>query len=91
MPHVSFVHSSSVKRSAKEQIAGLLIVGRTHLYMMEGLVEDADGEIIGARDAPKNVLLVPGTLVEIEGLQRVQRWYVRRAFTNSSHVFNMYQ
>lgn len=57
-------------------VAGLVIVGRTHLYMMDGLVQDEENGIIDARDAPKDVLLVPGTIVELDGTMRAQRWYV---------------
>ena len=55
-------------------IAGLIILGRTHIYMLDGIVENDDGEIIDARDAPKRLLFVPGTTVELDGLQKAQRW-----------------
>lgn len=42
--------------------------------MLDGLVQNDDQEIIDARDAPKNVLSVPGTLLDVEGNQRAQRW-----------------
>lgn len=54
--------------------AGLLIVGRSHIYMMDGLVQDQGGDIIDARDAPKDVLSVPGTMLELDGRQVAQRW-----------------
>ncbi|KAG6865428.1 hypothetical protein C0991_002666 [Blastosporella zonata] len=53
---------------------GLLIIGRTHLYMLDGLVENDEGEVIEARDAPKRLYLVPGSIVELDGPQRAQRW-----------------
>ncbi|KAG8921477.1 hypothetical protein FRC00_008599 [Tulasnella sp. 408] len=53
---------------------GLLIVGRSHIYMMDGLVQDQSGDIIDARDAPKDVLSVPGTMLELDGRQTAQRW-----------------
>lgn len=56
--------------------AGLLIIGRTHLYMLDGLVESNDGEVIDAHDAPRRVFFVPGSIVELDGPQRAQRWQV---------------
>ncbi|KAG9019621.1 hypothetical protein FRB90_012467 [Tulasnella sp. 427] len=53
---------------------GLLLVGRSHIYMMDGLVQDQDGDIIDARDAPKDVLSVPGTVLALDGRQTAQRW-----------------
>ncbi|KAG6916308.1 hypothetical protein DXG01_007465 [Tephrocybe rancida] len=55
-------------------VAGLLIIGRTHIYMLDGLVENDEGEVIEARDAPKRLYLVPGSIVELDGPQRAQRW-----------------
>lgn len=56
--------------------AGLLIFGKTHLYMLDGLVENSDGEVIDVHDAPKELFFVPGSTVELDGVQRAQRWYV---------------
>lgn len=50
-------------------------MGRTHLYMLDGLVESDDGEIIDAHDAPKRLFFVPGSIVELDGPQKAQRWY----------------
>lgn len=57
-------------------IAGLLIFGKRNLYLVDGLVQAADGEIIDARDAPRDVLSIPsGTLAEIDsGEQQSHRW-----------------
>ena len=57
-------------------LAGLLIFGRTHLYMLDGLVENEDGEVVDAREAEKSLFFVPGSIVELDGPQRAQRWYV---------------
>lgn len=57
-----------------DHIAGLLILGKTHLYMLEGLVENEDGEVIDAQDASKSLLFVPGSTVELNGKQAAQRW-----------------
>jgi hypothetical protein len=43
--------------------------------MLDGLVEDDNGEVIAADDAPKRLFFVPGSIVELKGLQRAQRWY----------------
>ncbi|KXN83156.1 hypothetical protein AN958_01769 [Leucoagaricus sp. SymC.cos] len=53
---------------------GLLIIGKMHLYMLDGVVENDDGEIIDAHDAPKRLLFVPGSIVELNGPQKAQRW-----------------
>ncbi|KAK7042535.1 hypothetical protein R3P38DRAFT_3448691 [Favolaschia claudopus] len=53
---------------------GLLIIGRTHLYMLDGLVENDDGEIIDAHEAPRRLFFVPGSIVELDGPQKAQRW-----------------
>ncbi|KIO27820.1 hypothetical protein M407DRAFT_72594 [Tulasnella calospora MUT 4182] len=68
---------------------GLLIVGRSHIYMMDGLVQDQGGDIIDARDAPKDVLSVPGTMLELDGRQTAQRWSIEQvsAFSKRSYLF----
>ncbi|KAJ7856539.1 beach-domain-containing protein [Mycena leptocephala] len=53
---------------------GLIIIGRTHLYMLDGLVENDDGEIIDAHEAPRRLFFVPGSIVELDGPQKAQRW-----------------
>ena len=55
--------------------AGLLILGRTHLYMLDGLVENDDGEVVDAQDAPKRLFFVPGSHLEIHNAAlHAQRW-----------------
>ncbi|KAG6889353.1 hypothetical protein C0992_005581 [Termitomyces sp. T32_za158] len=68
---------------------GLLIVGKTHLYMLDGLVENDEGEVIEARDAPKRLYLVPGSIVELDGPQRAQRWSHDQvaAFSEKTYLF----
>ena len=65
---------SAPQNSIDSPTAGLFILGKTHLYMLDGLLVREDGEIIEAQDAPKDILLVPGTVVELDGMQRAQRW-----------------
>lgn len=55
--------------------AGLLIFGRLNVYMLDGLVEGDDGEVIDAHDAPRQLFFVPGSIVELDGPQKAQRWY----------------
>jgi hypothetical protein len=42
--------------------------------MLDGLVESDDGEVIDAHDAPRRLFFVPGSIVELDGPQRAQRW-----------------
>ena len=44
--------------------------------MLDGLVENDEGEVIDAHDAPKRLLFVPGSILELDGPQRAQRWHV---------------
>ncbi|GBE84628.1 hypothetical protein SCP_0606070 [Sparassis crispa] len=60
--------------SGVDSSPGLFIFGRTHLYMLDGLVEDEYGEIIDAHDAPKKLFFVPGSNVALDGPQRAHRW-----------------
>ena len=55
---------------------GLLILGKKNLYLVDGLLQTADGEVIDAKDAPKDVLTIPsGTLAELEGMDQLScRW-----------------
>ncbi|KAG8984948.1 hypothetical protein FRB94_005904 [Tulasnella sp. JGI-2019a] len=68
---------------------GLLIVGKTHLYMLEGLVQDEEHGIMDARDAPKDILSVPGTLLDLDGSQRAQRWPLDHvsSFSKRTYLF----
>ncbi|KAF9014685.1 beach-domain-containing protein [Hymenopellis radicata] len=73
--------------SGVDSSPGLLIIGRTHLYMLDGLVEDDDGEVIDAHDAPKRLLFVPGSIVELDGPQKAQRWAHAQVDTHSRKTF----
>ena len=44
--------------------------------MLDGLVQNDDGEVIDAHDAPKRLFFVPGSIVELDGPQKAQRWFV---------------
>jgi hypothetical protein len=71
----SFLQCHELMHINNAILAGLLILGKTHVYMLDGLVENDEGEVIDACDAPKNVFTVPGTVLELDGIQRAQRWY----------------
>jgi hypothetical protein len=57
-------------------LAGFLIFGRTHIYMLDGVVENDEGEVIDAQDAPKRLFFIPGSHIELSGPQKARRWYV---------------
>ncbi|KAF8882140.1 hypothetical protein BD779DRAFT_1544178 [Infundibulicybe gibba] len=66
---------------------GLLIIGRTHIYMLDGLVENDDGEVVDAHDAPRRLFFVPGSIVELDGPQKAQRWAHDQIATFSDKTF----
>ncbi len=66
--------------------AGLLIFGRTHLYMLDGLVQNEDGEVIDAEDAPERLFLVPGSIIALKVPQKVQRWSVALFYRHASRI-----
>lgn len=57
-------------------IAGLLIFGNSHLYMLDGLVENGAGQIIDAVDATDGMFYVAGSIPNLRGRQPARRWYV---------------
>ena len=73
---ISIVHHTHTLAILESTIlAGLFIFGRTHLYMLDGLVESDDGEVIDASEAPRRLFFVPGSILELSGPQRAHRWY----------------
>lgn len=70
-------------------LAGLLIFGHTHIYMLDGVVENDEGEVIDAQDAPKRLFFIPGSCIELTGPQKARRWYV--AFCELSKRFNAHR
>ena len=69
--------------------AGLLIIGKKNLYLIDGLVQTPNGEVIDAKDAPKDVLTVPsGTLVELDSLdQQSRRWSYNEIVESNKRMF----
>ena len=55
-------------------LAGLLIFGHTHLYMLDGLIENDVGELIDAVDAPRGMFFVAGSTPQLRTPQRARRW-----------------
>ncbi|KAF8802799.1 hypothetical protein BYT27DRAFT_7260735 [Phlegmacium glaucopus] len=59
--------------------AGLLNLGRTHIYTLDGIViENKEQEVIDADDAPKRLLFIPGSIVELMVHKRGRRWQTSR-------------
>lgn len=80
--------ASTVARiSGIDSFPGLLIFGKTHLYMLDGLVQNEDEEVIDAHEAPKKLFFVPGSIVELNGPQRAQRWNLEQVVSYSDRSF----
>ncbi|KLT43791.1 beach-domain-containing protein [Cutaneotrichosporon oleaginosum] len=59
-----------------DALPGLLILGRRNLYLIDGLVQTPEGQVIEADHAPRDVLSIPsGTLADLDPSdQRSHRW-----------------
>jgi hypothetical protein len=70
------VSPSALSGQIADPAAGLLIFGRKNMYLIDSLVYTADGEVIDAKDAPKDILSIPsGTLVELDPADQLSlRW-----------------
>ncbi|WVF68754.1 hypothetical protein IAT40_003526 [Kwoniella sp. CBS 6097] len=68
---------------------GLLILGKKNLYLVDGLVQTADGEVIDAKDAQKDVLSIPsGTLAGLDTAdQESHRWSYNEIVENNKRAF----
>lgn len=64
--------------------AGLLIFGRKNMYLIDSLVYTNEGEVIDAKDAPRDVLSIPsGTLVELDPAEQLSlRWFVQQLYSS---------
>lgn len=56
--------------------AGLLVLGRTNIYMCDGFIENDDGEVINAHDAPHKIFVVPGSSMQLDQSQTCDQWWV---------------
>lgn len=76
MTHVVSGCFNSQSLDWADRIAGLLIFGRKNMYLIDSLVYTAEGEVIDAKDAPKDILSIPsGTLVELDPADQLSlRW-----------------
>jgi len=67
---------------------GLLILGKKNLYLVDGLVQTTEGEVIDAKDAPRDVLSIPGTLVDLgTNEQESHRWGYNEIVENNKRAF----
>ncbi|PIL27451.1 hypothetical protein GSI_10600 [Ganoderma sinense ZZ0214-1] len=73
--------------SGVDSSPGLLILGRSHIYLLDGLVENDDGEIIDAHDAPRSLFFVPGSIMDLDSHQRAQRWQQDQIMSFSDRTF----
>ncbi|EIW75538.1 beach-domain-containing protein [Coniophora puteana RWD-64-598 SS2] len=81
--------STVARISGVDAFPGLLIIGQTHLYVLDGLVEQDDGEVIDAADAPKSLFFVAGSKLEARVPQKAQRWILHKltAFAERTFLF----
>ncbi|KAG1810733.1 hypothetical protein EV424DRAFT_1422048 [Suillus variegatus] len=79
--------STVCRISVVDSFLGMLIFGRTHLYMLEGLVENSEGEVIDAGDAPEGLFLISGSAVDVRNSQRAQRWSLEQVSGFSDRMF----
>ncbi|EKM77777.1 hypothetical protein AGABI1DRAFT_121854 [Agaricus bisporus var. burnettii JB137-S8] len=70
-----------------DSFPGLLIIGKTHLYMLDGVVESDEGEIIDAHDAPESLFSAPGGIVGLGIPQRAFRWAHQQIAACSEKTF----
>ncbi|KAF8547687.1 beach-domain-containing protein [Imleria badia] len=81
--------STICRVSGVDSYPGLLIFGHTHLYMLDGLIENEVGELIDAVDAPKGMFFVAGSTPHVRSPQRARRWSLEQiaGFSNKSFLF----
>jgi hypothetical protein len=49
-------------------------MGKTHLYLVDGLYQNQQGDIVAAIEAPKDAFLIPGVELELENSRLTQKW-----------------
>ncbi|KIM59893.1 hypothetical protein SCLCIDRAFT_1217340 [Scleroderma citrinum Foug A] len=81
--------STVARVSGVDSWPGLLIFGKSHLYMLDGLVENELGEVIDAIDAPKSMFFVAGSTPGLRRRQAARRWQLAHivGFSNRSFLF----
>ncbi|KAG9085009.1 hypothetical protein FRC06_003772 [Ceratobasidium sp. 370] len=53
---------------------GLIIMGKTHLYLVDGLYQNQQGDIVATVEAPKDAFLIPGVALELDNSRLTQKW-----------------
>ncbi|CAE6451233.1 unnamed protein product [Rhizoctonia solani] len=66
---------------------GLIIMGKTHLYLVDGLYQNQQGDIVAAIEAPKEVFLIPGVALELENSRLTQKWPYTQLAAQSKRTF----
>ncbi|KAG8221472.1 hypothetical protein J3R82DRAFT_1685 [Butyriboletus roseoflavus] len=81
--------STICRVSGVDSHPGLLIFGHSHLYMLDGLIENDVGELIDAVDAPNGMFFVTGSTPRLRSPQRARRWSLEQiaGFSNKSFLF----
>ncbi|KAJ1299892.1 hypothetical protein OPQ81_005012 [Rhizoctonia solani] len=66
---------------------GLIIMGKTHLYLVDGLYQNQQGDIVAAVEAPKDAFLIPGVALELESSRLTQKWPYTQLAAQSKRTF----
>ncbi|KAF8696543.1 Beach protein, partial [Rhizoctonia solani] len=66
---------------------GLIIMGKTHLYLVDGLYQNQQGDIVAAIEAPKDAFLIPGVALELENSRLTQKWPYTQLAAQSKRTF----
>ncbi|KAG8791696.1 hypothetical protein FRC12_008394, partial [Ceratobasidium sp. 428] len=66
---------------------GLIIMGKTHLYLVDGLYQNQQGDIVAAVEAPKDAFLIPGVALEFDSSRLTQKWQYNQLAAQSRRTF----
>ncbi|QRW11722.1 beige protein [Ceratobasidium sp. AG-Ba] len=66
---------------------GLIIMGKTHLYLIDGLYQNQQGDIVAAIEAPKDAFLIPGVALEFDNSRLTQKWQYNQLSAQSKRTF----
>lgn len=72
-----------------DALPGLLILGKRNLYLIDGLVQTAEGQVVEADQAPRDILSIPsGTLADLDpNDQRSHRWSYNDVVETNKRAF----
>lgn len=64
------------KANSADSAAGLLILGRKCMYVLDGLVRLDTGEVVGSEEAPRDMFSIPsGKIAEVQSNEmETSRW-----------------